>query len=159
MGKASNELPSSVSHERSVKRYGGLILVLGHLASDQLLENQGQSLVFSKDVFKTYVPDEFEDSLSVSLVLGILTKTETLTRGIKKMESFAFCHKTFQEFFAAVWIAIKYKEEKQKLSDRIKTVNDVFEYGAKKKSKNYLTVLKQSLMCSNTVQGRKTKTI
>ena len=49
-------------------------------------------------------------------------------RGLKKMESFAFCHKTFQEFFAALWLASKYENEKLKLCKCIKNVDDLFDY-------------------------------
>ena len=43
------------------------------------------------------VSDKDSNSLNVSGI-RYLSKTETTTRGIKKVQSYAFCHKTFQEF-------------------------------------------------------------
>ena len=116
-GQKSNELPHLLSKYQSIRRYAGLFLSLGQLAFDLLLGKEEQSLVFSKEVFKSYLPadDENDESVNVCLALGILSKTETSTRGLRKLESYAFCHKTFQEFFAALWLASKYSNEESKL--------------------------------------------
>ena len=126
----SNELPGLLSKYKTIQRHAGLFLFLGHLAFDLLLRKNEQSLVFSKAEFKSYLREDEEnnESISVCLALGILSKTETTTRGLKKMESFAFCHKTFQEFFAALWLASKYENEKSKLHECIKNVDDLFDY-------------------------------
>ena len=126
----SNELPGLLSKYKTIQRHAGLFLFLGHLAFDLLRRKNEQSLVFSKAEFKSYLREDEEnnESISVCLALGILSKTETTTRGLKKMESFAFCHKTFQEFFAALWLASKYENEKSKLYECIKNVDDLFDY-------------------------------
>ena len=126
----SNELPGLLSKYKTIQRHAGLFLFLGHLAFDLLLRKNEQSLVFSKAEFKSYLREDEEnnESISVCLALGILSKTETTVRGLKKMESFAFCHKTFQEFFAALWLASKYENEKSKLYECIKNVDDLFDY-------------------------------
>ena len=126
----SNELPGLLSKYRTIQRHAGLFLFLGHLAFDLLLRKNEQSLVFSKAEFKSYLraDEENNESIKVCLAFGILSKTETTTRGLKKMESFAFCHKTFQEFFAALWLASKYENEKSKLFKCIKNVDDLFDY-------------------------------
>ena len=126
----SNELPGLLSKYKTIQRHAGLFLFLGHLAFDLLLRKNKQSLVFSKAEFKSYLREgeENNESINVCLALGILSKTETTTRGLKKMESFAFCHKTFQEFFAALWLASKYENEKSKLYECIKNVDDLFDY-------------------------------
>ena len=126
----SNELPDLLSKYRTIQRHAGLFLFLGHLAFDLLLRKNEQSLVFSKAEFKSYLraDEENNESINVCLAFGILSKTETTTRGLKKMESFAFCHKTFQEFFAALWLASKYENEKSKLYECIKNVDDLFDY-------------------------------
>ena len=126
-GKKSNELSSILSRYKAIQRYAGLLLSVGQLAFDLLLGKEEQSLVFSKAKVKKYLPadDENEESINACLALGIITKTETTTRGLKKLESYAFCHKTFQEFFAALWLASKYETEKTKLYKRIKTVRNL----------------------------------
>ena len=126
----SNELPGLLLKYKTFQRHAGLFLFLGHLAFDLLLRENKQSLVFSKAEFKTYLraDEENNESLNVCLALGILSKTESKMRGLKKMESFAFCHKTFQEFFAALWLASKYENEKSKLYECIKNVDDLFDY-------------------------------
>ena len=125
-----NELPELLSKYKNLQRYAGLFLQIGHLAFDLLLRENIQSLVFSKAVCKSYLgaDEENDESINVCLALGILSKTETTMRGLKKMESFAFCHKTFQEFFAALWLASKYENEKSKLYECIKNVDDLFDY-------------------------------
>ena len=126
----SNELPGLLWKYKTIQRHAGLFLFLGHLAFDLLLRKIEQSLVFSKAEFKSYLraDEENSESINVCLAFGILSKTETTTRGLKKMESFAFCHKTFQEFFAALWLASKYENEKSKLYECIKTVDDLLDY-------------------------------
>ena len=125
-----NELPELLSKYKNLQRYTGLFLQIGHLAFDLLLRENKQSLVFSKAVCKSYIgaDEENDESINVCLALGILSKTETTMRGLKKMESFAFCHKTFQEFFAALWLASKYENEKSKLYECIKNVDNLFDY-------------------------------
>ena len=126
----SNELPDLLSKYKTLQRYAGIILSLGHLAFDLFTSDNKQSLVFSKAVCKSYLgaDEENDESINVCLALGILSKTETTMRGLKKMESYAFCHKTFQEFFAALWLASKYENEKSKLYKCIKNVDDLFDY-------------------------------
>ena len=125
-----NELPDLLSKHKTLQRYAGIILSLGNLAFDLLTRENNQSLVFSKAVCKSYLgADEANDeSINVCLALGILSKTVISMHGLKKMESFAFCHKTFQEFFAALWLASKYENEKSNLYECIKNVDDLFNY-------------------------------
>ena len=123
----SKDFPQLLLRYKSLHGYASLFLSLGHLAFDLLLGNEEQSLVFSKIFFRSYLRtnDEKDESINVCLAMGILSKTETTFRGLKKIESYAFCHKTFQEFFAALWLASKYQTEKNKLHQCITSVTDL----------------------------------
>ena len=55
--QSSIELPSGFSINKILQRYSGILVSLGHLASDLLLDKQLQSLVFSKDVCESYLDD------------------------------------------------------------------------------------------------------
>ena len=51
-----------------------------------------------------------------------------MTRGIKNIESYTFSHKTFQELFAALWLAVNYRDQKTNLYQRVTTTDSVLEY-------------------------------
>ena len=104
-------LPNVCSNYELIQAYAGLFLSLGHLASDLLLGQEKQSLVFQRDSCKKYKINDYDGSLKLCLDLGLLNKTESTMRGIKQKDNFQFCHKTFQEFFAALWLSRKYNEE------------------------------------------------
>ena len=131
--ESANLLPNLFSNYEISRRHAGLFLSLGHLAFDFLLGQEKQLLVFQKDVCKRYGINEVDGSLKLCLELGILTKLESTMRGIKRTEHFQFCHKSFQEFFAALWLSTKYTKEDSKekltLHSRIETENDLLNYG------------------------------
>ena len=124
----SNELPSLLLTYKPLHRYAGLFLSLGQLACDLLLGKENQILIFSKADLTSYLQadDENDESVNVCLALGILSKAETTKRGIKLFESYAFCHKTFQEFFAAVWLTSKYTNEASKQCKCIKNIKCLY---------------------------------
>ena len=131
--ESANLLPNLFSNLEISRRHAGLFLSLGHLAFDYLLGQEKQLLVFQKDVCNMYGINEVDGSLKLCLELGILTKLESTMRGIKRTENFQFCHKSFQEFFAALWLSTKYteedSEEKLTLHSRIETEDDLLNYG------------------------------
>ena len=104
-------LPNVFSHYECIQTYAGLFLSLGHLASAFLLGLERQSLVFQIDDCKKYNINDGDGSLKLCLDLGFLIKLESTMRGIKRTENFQFCHKTIQEFFAALWLSRKYNED------------------------------------------------
>ena len=116
------ELPELLSKYKNLQRYTGLFLQIGHLAFDLLLRENKQSLVFSKDVCKSYLgaDEENDESINVCLALGILSKTKTTMRGLMKMESFAFCHKTFQEFLLHCGLLANMKMKNQNCMNALK---------------------------------------
>ena len=123
---SSKELPRCFSENRILRRYSCLLVSLGRLACTLLLDKQ--TIVFTKDICETYLNDKEDEKLTVCLELGILSKTETKTFGIEIVDSYSFSHKTFQEFFAALWLSIKFAEEKSTLYKCIKTRYDLFDY-------------------------------
>ena len=130
--KSEESLPHVFSNFKCVQRHAGLFLSLGHLASDFLLGLKEQMLVFQKDDCEKYKISEDDGSLKLCLDLGILTKLEPTVRGIKQKETFQFCHKTFQEFFAALWLSRKYtvedSQEKLNLHACMETDKDLLNY-------------------------------
>ena len=130
--KSEESLPHVFSNFKCVQRHAGLFLSLGHLASDFLLGLKEQMLVFQKDDCEKYKISEDDGSLKLCLDLGILTKLESTVRGIKQKETFQFCHKTFQEFFAALWLSRKYtvedSQEKLNLHACMETDEDLLNY-------------------------------
>ena len=130
--KSEESLPHVFSNFKCVQRHAGLFLSLGHLASDFLLGLKEQMLVFQKDDCEKYKISEDDGSLKLCLDLGLLTKLESTVRGIKQKETFQFCHKTFQEFFAALWLSRKYtvedSQEKLNLHACMETDKDLLNY-------------------------------
>ena len=124
----SNELPSLLLTYKPLHRYAGLFLLLGQLAFNLLLGKEEQFLIFSKADLTSYIQadDENDESVNVCLALGILSKAETTKRGIKKVDNFAFCHKTFQEIFAALWLTSRYTNEASKQYKYIENIQNLY---------------------------------
>ena len=112
--KPGKPLPNVFSNFKCVQRTACLFYSLGHLASDLLLGQEKQSLVFQKDICERFKIRDDDGSLKRCLDLGLLTKLESTVRGIKQRENFQFCHSSFQEFFAALWLSRKDNEEESK---------------------------------------------
>ena len=124
----SNELPSLLLKYKPLHRYAGLFLLLGQLAFNLLLGKEEQFLIFSKADLTSCIQadDENDESVNVCLALGILSKAETTKRGIKKVENYAFCHKTFQEIFAALWLTSRYTNEASKQYKYIENIQNLY---------------------------------
>ena len=124
----SNELPSLLLKYKPLHRYAGLFLLLGQLAFNLLLGKEEQFLIFSKEDLTSCIKadDENDESVNVCLALGILSKAETTKRGIKKVENYAFCHKTFQEIFAALWLTSRYTNEASKQYKYIENIQNLY---------------------------------
>ena len=60
--------------------------------------------------------------------IGILTKLQTKHHGIKKEQVSSFCHKSFQEFLAALWVSTNSKGKIRGFFQKRLTQDDVFNY-------------------------------
>ena len=109
--KYAKFLPNPLSNFECLKQNAGLLLNLGQLAYDFLLQPNGQTLVFQMDDCKKYNIHKLDGSLEYCLDLGLLIKIQSTVKGIKQRENFQFCHKTYQEFFAALWLSYRYSTE------------------------------------------------
>ena len=110
-------LPNPLSNFECLQQNAGLLLHLAQLAYDLLFQPDGQTLVFQMDDCKQYSIHKLDGSLEYCLDLGILIKIESTVKGFKQKENFQFCHKTYQEFFAALWLSYIYtKEGSQEMS-------------------------------------------
>ena len=115
--KSAKFLPNPLSNFECLQQNAGLLLNLGQLAYDLLLQPDGQTLVFQMDDCKKYSIRKLDGSLEYCLDLGLLIKIESTVKGPKLKENFQFCHKTYQEFFAALWLSYRYtKEGSQEMS-------------------------------------------
>ena len=68
-----------------------------------MTDNKESSLVFDRRIAKKYLTDkEFEMSLAV----GILTQEKLIGKVSTRQSRISFIHKTFQEFLAALYVAL-----------------------------------------------------
>ena len=115
--QSSKCLPKPFSNFAGLRQHAGLLLSLGHLAYDLLIQPNEQILVIQRNVCERYKLNDSDESLKYCLDLGLLVKIETTVKGFKQKENFQFCHKTYQEFFAALWLSYIYtKEGSQEMS-------------------------------------------
>ena len=115
--ESAEYLPNPLSNFECLQQNAGLLLHLAQLAYDLLLQPDGQTLVFQMDDCKQYSIHKLDGSLEYCLDLGLLIKIESTVKGFKQKENFQFCHKTYQEFFAALWLSYRYtKEGSQEMS-------------------------------------------
>ena len=109
--QSSKCLPKPFSNFAGLRQHAGLLLSLGHLAYDLLIQPNEQILVFQRNVCERYKLTDNDGSLKYCLDLGLLVKIESTIIGVKQKENFQFCHKTYQEFFAALWLSYIYTNE------------------------------------------------
>ena len=109
--QSSKCLPKPFSNFAGLRQHSGLLLSLGHLAYDLLIQPNEQMLVFQRNVCERYELKYADGSLKYCLDLGFLVKIESTIIGVKQKENFQFCHKTYQEFFAALWLSYRYTNE------------------------------------------------
>ncbi|XP_045163497.2 uncharacterized protein LOC123527868 [Mercenaria mercenaria] len=102
------EVPHCFASLSYCKQYIGVLIPLGQLAFDTLFnEKRERTIVFeSSEVEEVLCPEYFKFGLST----GILTQTEITGYLLSQKSSVSFTHKTFQEFFAALYMAVVPKQ-------------------------------------------------
>ena len=123
--ESAEYLPKLLSNFECLQQNAGLLLHLAQLAYDLLLHPDGQTLVFQMDDCKKNNIHKSDGSLEYCLDLGLLIKIQSTVKGIKQRENFQFCHKTYQEFFAALWLSNRYTEEGSHTQSCIKSRADL----------------------------------
>ncbi|XP_045163498.2 uncharacterized protein LOC123527869 [Mercenaria mercenaria] len=90
------------------KQYIGVLISLGQLAFDTLFnEKRERTIVFESSEVGDILSPEY---LKFGLSSGILTQTEITGYLLNQKSSVSFTHKTFQEFFAALYMAVNQKQ-------------------------------------------------
>ena len=124
------ELPECIIEQESCKKLSSLIMSLAELAYYSLFnEKRENTLVFGKAVAEKYLTYENMDFIFKS---GILTGSTTVTL-TSETSKVSFCHKTVQEFFAALFISCQSDaqnaiKEKCKSLQEILDVSKIFEF-------------------------------
>ncbi|XP_045212363.2 uncharacterized protein LOC123563570 [Mercenaria mercenaria] len=97
-----DEIPWCLKGHDLCLQYYQLFKALGHLAFDSLFDkSRSNTLVFDKTKADGFLSKE---CLRVSLDSGMLTETENLGSLLVKKCKISFCHKTVQEYLAALYM-------------------------------------------------------
>ncbi|XP_053396717.1 uncharacterized protein LOC123543647 [Mercenaria mercenaria] len=95
------DMPQCIYANSLCRKYYSFLISLGHLAFQTYFEeNRECSLVFDISLTKRYLS---EQSLKLSLAAGFVTQSRLSGEGNKE-QKVSFAHKTFQEFFAALYM-------------------------------------------------------
>ncbi|XP_060606810.1 uncharacterized protein LOC132759105 [Ruditapes philippinarum] len=118
---SSSDIPECFDEYETCQRYYPLLLNLGKLAYYALFnETKENTLVFDGSVARKYIA---QDEMKFTLHSGMLSEStsKTLTKTISKV---SFPHKTFQEFFAAIFISSQSDAQKPVL-EKCRNVEDI----------------------------------
>ena len=117
-GKRQTKLPNCFTRNTMCKKYAKILLSLGKLAFATLFSEKGES-VFVFD--KCFALEKMQDqNIQRCLEVGILSQNEKHGKLATENIKLSFLHKTFQEFFAALFISAKpdmIKDVEKKLLD------------------------------------------
>lgn len=117
----SGLLPSCFGDKRKCVAHENLILSLGKLAFHTLFTGQSeQQLVFPSTQIEICGISALQ--LDQCLAIGILTQTEAGgISAVSRYKTLAFIHKSFQEFFAALYIAVHTSVAEEELPTELST--------------------------------------
>ncbi|KAK3593724.1 hypothetical protein CHS0354_013621 [Potamilus streckersoni] len=121
LGDTQSPFPSKLSKISLVVNFGeGLLLSLCGAAHHFLLSDEKEnSLVFEETKLLNALGDRGEEILDVSLKLGLLSVTDSVSFLNRKL-SVSFLHKTMQEFFTAACFILN----PEKLTNFISSIGD-----------------------------------
>ncbi|XP_060557461.1 uncharacterized protein LOC132717898 isoform X2 [Ruditapes philippinarum] len=117
------DVPEYFRNQSFIKKFISLIKSLSELAYQTLFnKTKENTLVFDRSVAETYLK---ADDIKISLFSGILSESRTKTL-IKEITKVSFCHKTVQEFFAAIFIS-SHSDVQKIVLERCKNVQDIMD--------------------------------
>ncbi|XP_052814748.1 uncharacterized protein LOC128241733 [Mya arenaria] len=103
LSKDIQHFPASLEDEENVQENKSLAVSLARLANHVLqIREREFAVVFTKRQVQSNLSNS---ELAFVLDIGILTQRESLS-STKKVVTYSFLHKTFQEFFAALHLAV-----------------------------------------------------
>ncbi|XP_045158343.2 uncharacterized protein LOC123524311 isoform X2 [Mercenaria mercenaria] len=118
----------SIFKERSYcYKYTRLLTALGHVAFVTLFDtSQDQSLVFKPETTQKFMKKQ---EIYFFYKTGLLTKSLFLQQLTRRISTISFAHKTFQEFFASLYIGstTDCSPDMEYIFNRCKTVNSIIE--------------------------------
>ncbi|XP_060568447.1 uncharacterized protein LOC132727054, partial [Ruditapes philippinarum] len=120
---SDSDIPECLAEYENCTKYYPLLMCLGKLAYYTLFnETRENTLVFDGSVARKYLSI---DEIKFILHSGMLSEstTKTLT---KKNSKVSFCHKTVQEFFAAILISSENEAQKTVL-EKCRTNQDILD--------------------------------
>ncbi|XP_060596595.1 uncharacterized protein LOC132750602 [Ruditapes philippinarum] len=129
-GKVEHETLSFLSKYDLLTEFQSFLFKLGHLAFGMLFNfsDNESVLVFERDVGKRY--GLIDEEMQFSLFVGILSKNKAIGPGNKRLMKLTFLHKSYQEFFAALYIAMNKNpmSKVRQIFSKLKSVLDILKY-------------------------------
>ncbi|XP_060569378.1 uncharacterized protein LOC132727802 [Ruditapes philippinarum] len=117
------DIPEYFRNHNFIKNFYSLIKSLSELAYQTLFnETRENALEFDGSVAKTYLK---ADDMKISFFSGILSESKTKTL-IKEISKVSFCHKTVQEFFAAMFIS-SHSDAQEIVLGKCRNVQDILD--------------------------------
>ncbi|XP_053376189.1 uncharacterized protein LOC123563718 [Mercenaria mercenaria] len=100
------EAPNTISRLTLLTEFCDLLYKIGHLAFDMLFSTPDgeSSLVFKRNFGKNYNLSDIE--IDFLLFVGILSKNKVIGPQHDRLIKLTFLHKSYQEFFAALYISM-----------------------------------------------------
>ncbi|XP_053392161.1 uncharacterized protein LOC128554871 isoform X2 [Mercenaria mercenaria] len=105
-------LPPSLNHESALLKFAALMYTLGKFSFENIShKSQGGALVFKDKDLTDHGLSEAEYELS--LKIGLLSKKKVIgSLKMSPVRCISFMHKTFQEYFAALYISMVFEQNR-----------------------------------------------